>query len=64
MANRCESCAYFYAKTTSKEIDSCYVEPGKRYVVWGERPACACFKSKVEAEREEERQKLKEQLEG
>ena len=63
MLNKCSQCAYFCTRKNKQEADSCYVEPGKRYIVWGERPACACFKSKVEAEREEEARRLRQKLE-
>ena len=63
MLNTCKDCAFFVACTSKKEVDACYAVPGKRYVVWGERPACAYFKGKKEAELEFERRKIKEELE-
>lgn len=63
MLNQCKDCAFFVACTSKKDVDACYAMPGKRYVVWGDRPACICFKSRKEAELEFKRQRMKEELE-
>lgn len=61
MSRCCEECAY-YEKRTKTALDGCFVEPGKRYIVWPERRACAQFKAAKQAVREEEQERIEEML--
>lgn len=57
----CKDCVY-YAHGQKEAQDGCYVEAGKRYIVWEERPACGQFKALKQALREEEQERIAENL--
>lgn len=57
----CKDCVY-YARGQKEAQDGCYVEAGKRYIVWPERRACAQFKAAKQAAREEEQERIEENL--
>ena len=61
MGFNCKDCAFF-RDADKNGIYSCFVEPGKRYIVWPDRPRCRCFRSRESVEREEEILRLTKKL--
>lgn len=61
MGSKCKECAFFAGPNKDK-VYSCFVEPGKRYIVWPDRPRCRCYRSKESVEREEEILRLTKKL--